>query len=103
MQLESHEQGSLLNTIRSLMKIRNDQGTLQQGSLQLLQDLPAGVLGFRRTVENTSSFIFLNFSEKKNEFQFKEAKSIFHLSQPDQITDQIVQLGPFGGLILQEK
>jgi alpha-glucosidase len=100
---ESHEDGSLLNTIRSLMKIRNEQRALQEGSLQLLQDLPIGVLGYKRTLENTSSFVFLNFSHRKNEFQFKVSRAIFHLSESDQITDQIVQLGPFGGLILQEK
>jgi alpha-glucosidase len=100
---ESREEGSLLNTIRSLMKIRNEQRALQEGSLQLLQDLPAGVLGYKRTLENTSIFVFLNFSHRKNEFQFKESSSIFHLSESDQIADQIVQLGPFGGLILQEK
>jgi glucan 1,6-alpha-glucosidase len=100
---ESDEKKSLLNTIRSLMKIRNEQRALQEGSLQLLQDLPIGVLGYKRTLENTSSFVFLNFSHRKNEFQFKVSRAIFHLSESDQITDQIVQLGPFGGLILQEK
>lgn len=100
---ESHEKDSLLNTIRSLMEIRNQNPALQQGSIQLLKGLPSDILGYRRDFENTVIFVFLNFSEKKNEFQFKYSETIFQLSPSDQIIDRIVHLDPFGGIILKEK
>jgi hypothetical protein len=43
----------------------------------------------------------LNFSENKKEFQFKNSELLFQLSSKDEIKDQTIQLGEFGGAILK--
>jgi glycosidase len=42
------ESDSLLNTVRTLLKLRQQERSLQEGSLELL-DLPKGVLGYQES------------------------------------------------------
>ena len=92
---------SLLNTIRTLLKIRKQEKSLQEGSLELIKNLPNGVLGYTRMLENEQIAILLNFSEQKNAFKYKTSNCLFKLSQADNVKDQTVHLGRFGGLILK--
>ena len=45
---ESKDENSLLNTIRAVMKIRREERSLREGTLEMLTDLPNGVLGYIR-------------------------------------------------------
>jgi glycosidase len=99
--IESEEQYSLLNVIRALLKLRNGNKSLQEGSLELIENLPNGVLGYTRILKNEKITILLNFSGKNNEFKYKTSNCLFKLSQTDNIKDQTVYLGKFGGIILK--
>lgn len=101
-ELESKEDGSLLNSIRSLMKIRSNETSLQEGSLELLRDLPNGVLGYKRNCGEKSLIILLNFDEQVKEFQFKLSESIFGLTHHDTLKEKTVCLSGFGGIILKK-
>jgi alpha-glucosidase len=92
---------SLLNTIRTLLKILKQEISLQEGSLELMENLPNGVLGYTRILEYEQIAILLNFSEKKNEFKYKTSNCLFKLSQADSVKDQTIHLGKFGGIILK--
>ena len=94
---------SLLNTIRALMKIRRDEKAIHEGSLGIIKGLPDCVLGYTRMINDEKVFILLNFSEKKIKFQFENSKAIFNLSKMDEVKDQTIHLGKFGGIILKTK
>jgi glycosidase len=97
----SKESNSLLKTISCLLKIRREEKSLQEGSLELIKDLPKSVLGYARIFEDEKIVILLNFSEKKKEFKFQNSEYLFKLLQIDEIKDQIIHLGGFGGIILK--
>jgi len=92
---------SLLNTIRALMKIRRAEKVIREGSLGIIKGLSDCVLGYTRMFDNEKVFILLNFSEKNIKFQFENLKAIFHLSKMDEVKDQTIHLGKFGGIILK--
>lgn len=98
---EKQEEYSLLNVIQRIMGIRNMESALQQGTLHLLDRLPDGVLGYERKSSDKTIVIFLNFSENKKKFQFKNSELLFQLSSKDEMKDQNIQLGEFGGVILK--
>ena len=98
---ESEEDDSLLNTVRELMKIRNGEISLQEGSLELLQGLPAGILGYEREFENEKFMILLNFDKQETEFQFEFSECIFKLSNGDTVKEKAIHLNGFGGMIVK--
>jgi alpha-glucosidase len=98
---ESREDNSLMNTIRRLLAIRNQERTLQEGSLELLENLPENVLGYTRYVDSEKILIVLNFDEKEKEFQAATKEVLFRLSERSQWNDNKVHLGGYGGLILK--
>jgi glycosidase len=91
---------SLLKTFRDLIKIRQAKKSLHKGSLELINDLPNGVLGYIRKFESEKIVILLNFSEQKKQIQLEISECVFKLSSKDEIKENIVILGGFGGMIL---
>jgi oligo-1,6-glucosidase/alpha-glucosidase len=100
---ESREKDSLLNAIRALLKIRREEKALQEGSLELMDNLPLGVLGYRRRLGDQRIVVLLNFDKRDKEIQFKHAEPIFRLSQSDEIKNDSIELGAFGGMILEQR
>ncbi|MBE0671486.1 MAG: alpha-glucosidase [Anaerolineales bacterium] len=100
-EIESKEDGSLLNTIRKLMKIRNEKTSLREGSLEILNGLPSGILGYQRKLKNENVTVLLNFSGQEKEFQFEFSESIFKLSDKDGAKEKAVRLKGFGGVIVK--
>jgi oligo-1,6-glucosidase/alpha-glucosidase len=98
---ESIESDSLLNTIRVLLKVRREELPLQEGSLEWINNLPEGVLGYTRTLGNEKLFVFLNFNHQEAEFPFEDFDPIFRLTQRDEIKNQVIRLAGFGGIILK--
>jgi oligo-1,6-glucosidase/alpha-glucosidase len=98
---ERKDANSLLNTIHALMKIRRAEISLQEGSLVIVESLPAGVLGYERIYNNEKIVVLLNFREEESEFKFKTSNCLFKLSQADDVKDQTIRLGGFGGIILK--
>lgn len=96
---QSKEHDSLLGTIRALLKIRREEKPLQEGSLELIPHLPAGVLGYTRKSGGEAVSVFLNFNDRETDFQFQTQKCIFKLLAGDQSHAGTVRLGKFGGVL----
>jgi len=96
---EGRKEDSLLNVIRRLMKIRNEERSLREGSLEILKGLPGGILGYVRKIENKEIAILLNFDEQTKEFQMEFTECIFTLLPNDGIQNKAIHLGGFGGVI----
>jgi alpha-glucosidase len=97
---ESGESDSLLNTVRAVMKIRNQERVLQEGSLELLGNLPKGVLGFTRNLQGRKITVLLNFDAQPKEFAFELSKTIFKVSECDEAKEKAIRLDGFGGMIV---
>jgi oligo-1,6-glucosidase/alpha-glucosidase len=96
------EYGSLLNSIRALMKMRNEWTALRAGELTLLDGLPPDVLGCQRAFNGQALSIFLNFGKKEEAFAFPAGEAIFCLTKKDQFKDGKARLGCLGGLVVTQ-
>jgi glycosidase len=99
---QSMDDTSLLNTIRTLMQLRNQESALQEGTLEFVDTLPENVLGYIRSNAGTKILILLNFDEKEKEFQTDAAGTIFKLSQESHLNGNKIRLDGFGGIILKQ-
>jgi glycosidase len=97
---ESAENGSLLNTIRTVMKIRNQEQVLREGSLELLENLPKGVLGYTRNLQGRKITVLLNFDAQAKEFAFEFSEIIFKVSECDDAKEKAIRLDGLGGMIV---
>ena len=97
----SKDEYSLLNAIRTLMKIRNEKRSLQEGSLEILDGLPNNVLGFTRKFENEQTTILLNFDNQRKEFQMEFSECLFKLSDKDEAKEKAIRLNGFGGMVIK--
>jgi alpha-glucosidase len=98
---ETRDDNSLLNTIRRLLEIRKKERALQEGSLEILENLPENVLGYTRIMDGEKILILLNFGEKEQELQAEATEVIFRLSERSQLHDKRIRLDSYGGLILK--
>ena len=96
---EHKETSSLLNTIRALLKIRKEEITLQEGSLECIEGLPFGVLGYSRTFGKMKLLILLNFDKQSKEFPLDVSECIFKLNDGDEIKNKAIRLNAFGAII----
>jgi glycosidase len=92
---------SLLNTIRGLMEVRNQERIFQEGTLELIENIPEPILGYRRVLGKDRLLIVLNFDEKEKEFSTEATQVMFHLGDGSTLKDNQVQLKPYSGLILK--
>lgn len=102
-QAEAQDEYSLLNRICSILEIRRKESALQEGSLELLADLPENVLGYARTLGTERVMILLNFEARKMEFQVESGDCLFKLSEACEVKDGQVHLDAYGGLILKQQ
>lgn len=96
---ERAEADSLLRTVQSVMGIRNASKAIQEGSLELLEGLPANVLGFIRKHEMESVTVLLNFGSEEKEFEFHASEILFTISA--RLKDKTVHMDAWGGMILK--
>jgi alpha-glucosidase len=94
------ESNSLLNTVRALLKMRPQEKCLQEGLLEILEDLPTGVLGYARILEGKKILVLLNFDDREKEFQMENSGKLFNLSPKDGVENAAIRLGVYGGLLL---
>ena len=94
------ESSSLLNTIRALQKIRQLENCLQEGSLEILENLPQGVLGYARMWQNKRIVALLNFDKQEKEFELEHSGKLFNLDPRDKVETGKIYLGDYGGLLL---
>lgn len=100
---EGGDEQSLLNTIRSLMKIRRNEQALQEGSLELIRDLPDNLLGFIRSTGNQKLFVLLNFEDQEKECRLTEVDCLFKLTSGGQLKGNRVRLDGYGGMLLKQR
>lgn len=100
---QSKDEGSLLNTIRALLNIRRTEKALQEGSLELLENLPRGVLGYARKHGDEKMIILLNFREQAKEFPVEYSECIFKLSDKGEAKEKAIRLNGYDGVILNIK
>jgi glycosidase len=93
--------GSLLNTVRAVLKIRRQEPALQEGFIELLPGLPPDVLGYARQLGNERIVVLLNFGEQIREFQFEVAEALLKLSDGDEIQQKTIRLDSYGGVVLK--
>jgi len=98
---ETRDDNSLLNTIRRLLELRKKERALQEGSLEILENLPENVLGYTRIMDGEKILILLNFGEKEQELQAEATEVIFRLSARSQLHDKRIRLDSYAGLILK--
>jgi glycosidase len=98
---ETKDVESLLNTIRKLLKIRNKESAFSEGTLQLLDNLPKDVLGYKRKSGADEFVVLLNFGMKDKEFEMEQGNCIFKLSEKDMTKSNKVLLTGYGGIILK--
>ncbi|NTW09470.1 MAG: alpha-glucosidase, partial [Anaerolineaceae bacterium] len=100
-QKEKDQDRSLLNTIRALLKIRRMERTLQEGSLELLDDLPRGVLGYQRHHKAETVVILMNFTDQPRLLTMKYQECLFKLTALAGERSEAIRLDGFGGVILR--
>jgi alpha-glucosidase len=98
---QGRDRDTLSNTIRTLLKIRKEEAALREGSLELVDGLPEGVLGYVRKWDGEKILILLNFDRREKDFQFVSSNCIFKLSQRDRIKNTAVHLDGYGGMVLK--
>ncbi len=98
---ESKEEDSLLNAVRELMKIRNEEVSLREGSLEIINGVPAGILGYTRIFGAEKATVFLNFGQQPKQFKIHNSECVFKLSQNDNISNNTLHLSEFSGIILK--
>ncbi len=101
--VEGQEDKSLLNTIRSLLKLRKKERGLQEGSLELMEGLPQDVLGFTRSSDGEKILVLLNFGDQEKEFQVEATECIFKLSPGSQWNGKMIRLDGYSALILKQQ
>jgi glycosidase len=94
------ESDSLLNIVRALLKLRQQERCLQEGSLELLDGLPKGVLGYARSLEDKKIYALLNFEDREKEFQVKNSGKLFNLCAGDRVKNRTIHLAGYGGMVL---
>jgi glycosidase len=102
-EVEKHDQASLLNTISSLLELRRQEKVFQEGDLELMEGLPKNVLGYTRSNDFEKLFILLNFDEQEEEFQMEASECIFKLTPASQWNGKAVHLDSYSAMILKQE
>jgi oligo-1,6-glucosidase/alpha-glucosidase len=97
---QQDEPTSLLNTVKTLLKIRHQEECLEAGSLKVLENLPTGVLGYVRTLEGKRIAVLLNFEEREKELRLENTRKLFGISAEDRAENGAIHLAGYGGLLL---
>jgi oligo-1,6-glucosidase/alpha-glucosidase len=100
---ESAQADSLLNTIRGMLQIRRAEPALHSGSLQLIDGLPDGLLGYLRKSRSEEVAVFLNFTGHQIRLAPRGGQwnAIFKLSESDNLQEGAITLSPYSGIILK--
>lgn len=99
-QNELQNEQSLLNAFKALLKFRKANPAITQGSLELIPDLPADVLGYRRVYNGETFSVFLNFSDQPRDVKTEFREIALRLTPHDDGSGSALRLSPFGGIIV---
>lgn len=100
---EEKENCSLLNFVKQVLRVRNENSALSTGSITLIdkEKLPINVLGYTRKIDNTELSVFINFGNKLVEVKHNNPNSrlLLAVNENDTVGDTI-SLQPYGGVII---
>jgi alpha-glucosidase len=98
---EMNENDSLLNTVQALLKLRHQEKIVQEGSIELIKDLPLNIIGHARKLQDQKLIFLFNFGRDKQKLSMEFSECVFKLSKGDQIDGKEISLDGFGGVILK--
>ncbi len=98
---EDKDKDSLLNVVRTLGKIRIEEAALREGSLELMEGLPSGVLGYVRKLGGEKVVVLLNFDKLAKEVPIEYSGCVFKLSSVDEAKEKAIRLNGLGGMIVK--
>ncbi len=92
---------SLLNAVRSLLHLRREEPALHRGSLELLDNLPDGVLGYVRRWGGDELAVFLNFGGAPARVAPRGGQwsPLLKLSPADDLYGGETVLSPYSGMV----
>lgn len=98
-QAQEQAEGSLLHTYRKLLALRRQSLPLQWGSLQLLEgeDIPKGVLAYRRTYKKQAVEVYVNFGTEPVSLP-AEGELLLSVGEA-RLEGGRLQLGGLGGIV----
>jgi len=94
---------SLLHTYKELLAIRKRNPVLKNGTLQFIdrKNLPEDVLAYKRSGNGKEITVYLNFSDKVKNIDYKDiVGSIVLFSKRSQLDFSNIKLDPYGLLII---
>jgi len=105
---QQSDPGSLLNTYRDLLKLREDEPSLRLGTLSLLQQehLPKNLLAFIRDGESGKLLVLINFSNKERSIDLSSLKGnhvLYKLNKADSVEGIQARLSGLGGMVIELK
>ena len=102
--VENHEKGpeSLLNFYKGLIALRKSEPVLLKGSLEFLEDMPSGMMAYRRELDARNAWIYLNFGQNIRRVAVPEVKisRVFSNKRKDLPDGQMIELLGNEALIL---
>ncbi|MCA1900317.1 MAG: alpha-glucosidase [Chloroflexi bacterium] len=98
---EDKDKNSLLNVVRALGKLRKENAVLREGSLELMNGLPGGVLGYARKLGDERAVVLLNFDERAKEIPLERSGCLLKLSEADEIKEKAVRLNGLSGIVVK--
>ncbi len=98
---ESETPGSMFNTVRELLHLRREEPALNSGSLELLSNLPDGVLGYVRRYGGDEIVVFLNLGSSPARLAPRGGQwsPLYKLSSADDLYDGETVLSPHSGMV----
>jgi len=93
---------SMLNLYRQLLRIRGALSSLQTGSIEFIDDVPSGVLGFIRADGSEITVVLINFTEETKSMPIAGGATLLISTEEERTGLQagVIDLGPNEALVV---
>ncbi len=93
---------SMLNLYRQLLRIRGARSSLQTGSIEFIDDVPSGVLGFIRADGSEITVVLINFTEETKSMPIAGGATLLISTEEERTGLQagVIDLGPNEALVV---
>ncbi|HRI28004.1 MAG TPA: alpha-glucosidase [Chitinophagales bacterium] len=93
--------GSLLNTYSQLLNLRKTMPALQNGTIELLPNMPKHLLAYTRKTDGQTLRVFLNFSAKPTHIACPHATPLFATHSHLTLKNNLLELPAWAGAVVQ--
>ncbi len=102
---ETEAPNSLLHTVRNLLNLRRTEAPLNAGSLELLDNLPEGVLGYLRRWGGEELVVYINFLPTPARIAPRGGRwtLLYKLSPVDDFDDGEAVVSSYSGMIVKRQ